>query len=50
MLKKRVTFNKLVLDNLGGFNLLKQPPKRLPFNNFFNKHFNRNHHQLLKYI
>ena len=50
MLKKRVTFNNLVLDNQGGFSILKQPNKKVYPNNFFNKHFNRNHHPLLKYI
>ena len=50
--KKQVTFNKLVLDNKGGFSILKQPygKKVCPKKISFNKYFNRHHHPLLKYI
>jgi hypothetical protein len=49
--KKQVTFNKLVLDNKGGFSILKQPyGKRHIQKHHFNKYFNKYHHPLIKYI
>ena len=49
--KKQVTFNKLVLDNKGGFSILKQPYGKKHVKKIsFNKYFNRHHHPLLKYI